>query len=70
MVMFNDSNITLMLLGLSCVWLDLSLSIGEHPAREDYIRIAHNPNFRHVSRQTTTRDLEALFYVKQSDVKE
>jgi hypothetical protein len=50
--------------------LDLPLSIGELPAWEDYIRIAHNHAFRHVSRQTTTRDLEALFYVKQSDVKE
>jgi hypothetical protein len=37
---------------------------------EGYIRIAHNPDYRHVSRQTTTRDLEALFFIKQSDVKE
>jgi hypothetical protein len=35
-----------------------------------YIRIAHNPDYRHVSRQTTTRDLETLFFIKQSDVKE
>jgi hypothetical protein len=50
--------------------LDLPLNIGEQPAWEDYIRICHNPDYRHVSRQTTTRDLEALFFVKQSDVKE
>jgi hypothetical protein len=30
----------------------------------DYIRIAHKPNYKHVSRQTTTRDLEAMFYLK------
>jgi hypothetical protein len=50
--------------------LYLPLSICEHPAWEDYIRIAHNPAFRHVYSKITTRDLEALFYVKQSDVKE
>jgi hypothetical protein len=73
MAMFNDSSITLMLLGLSyhlIARLDLPLSIGEHLAWEDYIRITHNPTFRHVSRQATTRDLEALFHVKQYDVKE
>jgi hypothetical protein len=50
--------------------LDFPLNNGEQPALEDYIRTAHNPNYRHVSRQTTTRDLDSLFYVKQSDVKE
>lgn len=48
--------------------LDLPLNIGEQAAWEDYIRIAHNPSYRHVSRQTTTRDLESLFYLKQSGV--
>jgi hypothetical protein len=32
--------------------------------------IAHNPNYKHVSRQTMTRDLEALFYLKQTNVKQ
>jgi hypothetical protein len=50
--------------------LDFSLNIGEQSAWEDYTRIAHNPDYKHVSRQTTTRDLEALFFVKQSNVKE
>lgn len=50
--------------------LDLPLNIGEQPAWEDYIRNAHNPDYKHVSRQTTTRDLEALFGQKQVDVKE
>jgi predicted nucleic acid-binding Zn-ribbon protein len=36
--------------------LDLPLSFGESDAFEDYIRIAHNPRFSSVSRQTTTRD--------------
>jgi hypothetical protein len=50
--------------------LDLPLSIGEQPAWEDYISIAHNPNYKHVSRQTMTRDVVALFYLKQVDVKQ
>jgi hypothetical protein len=49
---------------------DLPLNIGEQPAWEDYIRAAHTPDYKHVSRQTTTRDLEALFYQKQTDVNE
>ncbi|GJM87588.1 hypothetical protein PR202_ga03555 [Eleusine coracana subsp. coracana] len=48
--------------------LDLPLNIGEQPAWEDYIRIAFNPNYTHVSRQTTTRDLENLFELKKSVV--
>jgi hypothetical protein len=50
--------------------LELPLNIGEQPTWEDYIRMAHNPNYMHVSMQTTTRDLEALFFVKQSNLKE
>jgi hypothetical protein len=50
--------------------LDLPLNIAEQPTWEDYIRITHNPNYKHVSRQTTTRDLETLFYHKQDDVKQ
>jgi hypothetical protein len=47
---------------------DIPLNIGEQPAWGDYIRIAHNPNYKQVSRQTTTRDVEALFFRKQTDV--
>jgi hypothetical protein len=50
--------------------LDLPLDFGERPAWEDYIRAAHTPDYKHVSRQTTTRDLETLFCQKQADVKE
>jgi hypothetical protein len=50
--------------------LDLPLNIGEQPVWGDYIRIAHNPNYKQVSRQTTTRDVETLFYHKQFDVKQ
>jgi hypothetical protein len=50
--------------------LDLPLNIGEQPTWEDYIRATHILDYKHVSRQTTTRDLEALFYQKQADVKE
>jgi hypothetical protein len=50
--------------------LYLNLNIGEQPACEDNIRTSHNHNYKHVSRQTTTRDLEALFYLHQSNVKE
>jgi hypothetical protein len=50
--------------------LHLPLNIGEQPSWGDYIRIAHNPNYKQVSRQTTTRDVEVLFYRKQFDVKQ
>jgi hypothetical protein len=50
--------------------LDLPLNIGEQPAWGDYIRIAHNPNYKQVSRQTTTREVDALIYHKQTDVKQ
>ena len=41
--------------------LDVSISVGESDAFEEYIRIAHNPKFVPVSRQTTTRDIEKYF---------
>jgi hypothetical protein len=41
--------------------LDLPLSIGETEAWSDYIKRAHNPLFKSVSRQTTTRDMAKLF---------
>jgi hypothetical protein len=41
--------------------LDLALGIGETQAWSDYIRNAHNPLFKGVSRKTTTRDMAKLF---------
>ena len=41
--------------------LDLPLGFGGHPAFERYIRRSHNPRFRSVCRQTTTRDLVKFF---------
>jgi hypothetical protein len=41
--------------------LDLPLGVGDTQAWEDYIKIAHNPRFQKVSRQTTTRDMHKLF---------
>jgi hypothetical protein len=46
--------------------LNLPLNIGKQSTWGDYIRIAHNPNYKQVSRKTTTRDAEALFYRKLS----
>ena len=37
--------------------LDLPISLGATDAFEEYIKIAHNPRFNSVSRQTTGRDL-------------
>jgi hypothetical protein len=36
---------------------DLSICLDETDAFEEYIKIAHNPRFASVSRQTTTRDI-------------
>ena len=38
--------------------LDLPLGFGFETAFEEYIQRAHNPHFKSVSRQTTTRDLQ------------
>ncbi|GJN11751.1 hypothetical protein PR202_ga29967 [Eleusine coracana subsp. coracana] len=46
--------------------LDMPLNTGEQPAFQDYIRIAHNPGYKGVSRQATTRDLEKYFALKQT----
>jgi hypothetical protein len=46
--------------------LNLPLNIGKQPTWGDYIRTAHNPNYKQVSRKTTTRDVDALFYRKLS----
>ncbi|GJM96990.1 hypothetical protein PR202_ga13878 [Eleusine coracana subsp. coracana] len=48
--------------------LDMPLNTGAQPAFEDYIRIAHNPNYKSVSRQATTRDLEKYFALKQTSM--
>ena len=37
---------------------DMPLSFGASDVFEKYIRLAHNPQFQRVSRQSTTRDLE------------
>jgi hypothetical protein len=37
--------------------LDLPLNFGESPAFEEYIKLSHNPSFKFVTRQTTSRDL-------------
>jgi hypothetical protein len=37
--------------------LDLPLNFGESPAFEEYIKLSHNPSFKSVTRQTTSRDL-------------
>jgi hypothetical protein len=43
------------------VRLDLPLCIGESDAFEEYIKLAHNPRFFAVSRQTTGRDFTKYF---------
>jgi len=43
--------------------LELPLCFGEADAFEDCIKIAHNPRFCHVSKQTTTRDFAKYFNV-------
>jgi hypothetical protein len=41
--------------------LDLPLGIGETQAWSDCIKNAHNPLFKGLSRQTTTRDMAKLY---------
>jgi hypothetical protein len=41
--------------------LDLPLNFAESPAFEEYIRLSHNPIFKKVSRQTTSRDFVKFF---------
>ncbi|KAJ1254814.1 hypothetical protein BS78_K323200 [Paspalum vaginatum] len=41
--------------------LDLPLTFAESPAFGEYIKLAHNPKFKSVSRQTTTRDFVKYF---------
>jgi hypothetical protein len=48
--------------------LDLPLSFGESDAFEEYIKLAHNPRFVSVSRQTTSRDLVKYFSDRRSEL--
>jgi hypothetical protein len=41
--------------------LDLPLNFAESPAFEENIRLSHNPVFKKVSRQTTSRDFVKFF---------
>jgi hypothetical protein len=47
--------------------LDLPLILGETEAWEEYIKTAHNPMYKIVSRQTTTRDLLKYFTDKRDN---
>jgi hypothetical protein len=49
--------------------LDLSLGLGASLEFEEYIRTAHNPRFKYVSRTTTTYDIDAYFLGKVDEVK-
>jgi hypothetical protein len=48
--------------------LDLPLILGETAAWEEYITRAHNPRYKTVSRQTTTRDLFKYFTDKRDNL--
>jgi hypothetical protein len=48
--------------------LDLPLILGETEAWEEYIKTAHNPRYKSVSRQTTTRDLLKYFTDKRDNL--
>jgi hypothetical protein len=50
--------------------LDLPLSFGESDAFEEYIKVAHNPQFVSMSRQTTSRDLVKYFSDRRSELME
>ncbi|WVZ57179.1 hypothetical protein U9M48_007598 [Paspalum notatum var. saurae] len=50
--------------------LDLPLNFSESAAFEDYIKIAHNPRYFTISRQTTTRDVEKHFKDKHAKLVE
>jgi hypothetical protein len=48
--------------------LDLPLGFGFETAFEEYIQRAHNPRFKSVSRQTTTRDLEKYWLARRYEL--
>ena len=49
---------------------DLPLSFGESPAFVEYIQTTQNPNFRPVSRQTTSRDMRKVCKKNLAKIKE
>jgi hypothetical protein len=49
--------------------LDLPLGLGASHEFEEYIRTSHNPRFEHVSRTTTTSNIDAYFLGKVDEVK-
>nr|ABA95117.1 hAT family dimerisation domain containing protein [Oryza sativa Japonica Group] len=49
---------------------DLPLNFGESTAFEKYIQTAHNPRFKSVSSQTTTRDLRKFYKQGRDTLKE
>ena len=49
---------------------DLPVCFGESAAFEEYIKLAHNPRFVPVSRQTTTRDFVKYFNERRSKLLE
>ncbi|RLM86695.1 hypothetical protein C2845_PM04G22770 [Panicum miliaceum] len=48
--------------------LDLPLGFGDCDAFEEYIKLAHNPRFATVSRQTTSRDLVKYYTDRRNKV--
>jgi NADPH-dependent 7-cyano-7-deazaguanine reductase QueF len=50
--------------------LDLPLNFAESPAFEEYIRLSHNPVFKKVFRQTTSRDFVKFFTDRRTKVVE
>jgi hypothetical protein len=52
------------------VILDLCLNFAESPVFEEYIRLSHNPVFKKVSRQTTSRDFVKFFTDRRTKVVE
>uniref|UniRef100_A0A8I6X211 BED-type domain-containing protein n=1 Tax=Hordeum vulgare subsp. vulgare TaxID=112509 RepID=A0A8I6X211_HORVV len=49
---------------------DLPLGIGESDGFVEFIQSCHNPNYRPVSRQTTSRDLKKLYETGKDKIKE
>ena len=49
---------------------DLPLGFGESDGFVEYIQTCHNPNYRPVSRQTTSRDIKKLYKTDKEKIKE
>jgi hypothetical protein len=50
--------------------LDIPISLGDLDAFVEYITNAHNPKYKSVSRQTTTRDITKYFTDKKAKLVE